>query len=297
MDYDFEHDRVVRAIRKSGAKRVLVQLPEGLKQCADKVMAELSRSGAEIILDADPCFGACDLREGFGLTVHYGHTQMIPSKKVVYVPCYSQKDVMPAIINAERMLPEKIGVVTTAQHLHKVAEAVKFLQGKGHYVLVEGSGQVLGCDASNAAKIKDRVDAFLYIGSGEFHPQMVSYSAGKKVVRANPYSGEADEIKQDWEKERYLRISKAMRAKSFGIVVGKKPGQRHLRRAVELRKKIRGSSLISMEMITPETIDYLPFGAFIITACPRIVLDDWRNYKKPILLADEAEEMQKMAEA
>ena len=30
--------------------------------------------------------------------------------------------------------------------------------------------QILGCDTTAAEKIKDKVDAYLYIGTGKFHP-------------------------------------------------------------------------------------------------------------------------------
>ena len=294
MDYDFEHDRVVRAIRKSGAKKVLVQLPEGLKQYADEIIKRLAVSGVEIILSADPCFGACDVKEPFDLTIHYGHTQMLPTKKTVYVPCYSTKDIMPSLKKAEPLLPKKVGIITTAQHLYKVDEAEAYLKKKGFTVKINENAQVLGCNANNALKIKDDVDAFLFIGSGDFHPQNVSYVTGKKVIRADPYTEEVEEVNQNWEKEKYIRISKAMTARSFGIVIGEKPGQRHLRIAMELKKKIESSVLITLEFISPETLNYLPFDAFVITACPRIVLDDWKNYKKAILLPDEVLELQKI---
>ena len=104
IEYDLEYERILKEIKKHNARKILIQLPEGLKQYADEIMKKLSESGAEIILSADPCFGACDIKEPFDLTIHYGHTQMIPTKKTVYVPCYSNKDVMHAVKKAEKKL-------------------------------------------------------------------------------------------------------------------------------------------------------------------------------------------------
>ncbi|RLG21677.1 diphthamide biosynthesis enzyme Dph2 [Candidatus Micrarchaeota archaeon] len=297
MDYDFEFERVKKEIVRRKAKKVLVQLPEGLKQYAKEIMDKLSETGAEIILSADPCYGACDIKVNYDLTIHYGHTQMIPSKNVVYVPCYSKKDVMPVVKKAEQLLPKSVGIVTTAQHLHKVAEVMNYLKKKSFSVHVHRNAQILGCDVSNALAIKDKVDGFLFIGSGLFHPQMLSFATKKKVIRADPYTGEVEKVEENWEKERYIRISKAVKASTFAIVIGEKPGQKHLRQAMELKKKIPNSYLISAENIKPELLDYLPFDAFVITACPRIVLDDWKNYKKALLLPDEALELMKIIDS
>jgi len=58
--------------------------------------------------------------------------------------------------------------------------------------------------------------------------------------------------------------------------------------------RLKKAYKIIIENITPDVLDYLPFDAFIITACPRIVYDDWKNYKKPVLLPNEYEELKKI---
>ena len=76
MDYDLELERVKEEIKKSKAKRVLVQLADGLKPHATEVARELERTGARIYIWAGSCFGACDLPnvKGFDLVVHFGHS-------------------------------------------------------------------------------------------------------------------------------------------------------------------------------------------------------------------------------
>ena len=82
---------------------------------------------------------------------------------------------------ALKKLPKRLGIVTTIQHLHKIDDVVE--QTKG--VL---AGQVLGCNASQAVKVNKNVDAFLFVGSGEFHPINVALKTGKKVWLWNPVS-------------------------------------------------------------------------------------------------------------
>ncbi len=80
MDYDFELGRVVDEIKKSGARVVGLQFPEGLKQYALDVAREIEkRSNAVVLILADPCYGPCDTKEleakrlNIDLLVQFGH--------------------------------------------------------------------------------------------------------------------------------------------------------------------------------------------------------------------------------
>ena len=80
--FDFEEERIKQEIVKQGAKRVLLQLPEGLKPEASRLSMIVEKAGALSIISADPCYGACDLgdndanRLGADLVVHFGHSQL-----------------------------------------------------------------------------------------------------------------------------------------------------------------------------------------------------------------------------
>lgn len=287
--YNFDFEKINKEIKKRKAKRVLIQLPEGLKPRAREIMENIR---AESVLSADPCYGACDVLTipVCDLTIHFGHTRMVNEKKVIYVPVKMKLDPLPSVEKALKFLSEKrIGLVTTAQHLDKLDEIAKFLRGRGKEVFV--GGQVLGCDCSAAKRMVQKVDAFLFFGSGRFHPLLVAHSTYRRTIAADPYLNRAEEVKDAWAKEEILRLAKSRDAGRFGIVVSSKPGQRHWKLAEKVKRKIecrnRQAFFIYINEITPDTIDYLPFDAFVITACPRIVWDDWKNYKKPILLPDE----------
>ncbi|MBI2655381.1 diphthamide synthesis protein, partial [Candidatus Woesearchaeota archaeon] len=77
------------------------------------------------------------------------------------------------------VLPKKIGLATTVQFLDYVDGIKQFLQSKGKEIFVDKmrqkyEGQLLGCDQGAAVKIKEEVDAFLYVGTGVFHPLGIS---------------------------------------------------------------------------------------------------------------------------
>src|SRR5512138_3044663 len=125
--FDFEEDRIKKEITKLGAKRVLLQLPEGLKPEAPKIAKAIEKTGALPIISVDPCYGACDLAlceaEGLDvdLIVHFGHAEMVKNEKIptLYVEARDSVHVEEAILQAIPLLARytKIGFATSVQHL------------------------------------------------------------------------------------------------------------------------------------------------------------------------------------
>ncbi len=93
LGFDFEEERIKQEIIKLSAKRVLLQMPEGLKPEAPKIAKIVEKTGALAIISADPCYGACDIAvteaEGLGvdLIVHFGHAKMVKHEPIptIYV--------------------------------------------------------------------------------------------------------------------------------------------------------------------------------------------------------------------
>ena len=119
---------------------------------------------------------------------------------------------------------------------------------------------------------------------------------GKKVVVLDPHLEdpvEIDQVKDKILRQRHAVIERAQRARTFGIIIGEKVGQRRLRRARELRKllrwKRRDAVLIMMDKFDPEKLKSLGFDAYVSTACPRIAIDDVMMYDKPLLTPQELE--------
>ncbi|MFH0861064.1 MAG: diphthamide synthesis protein [Candidatus Altiarchaeota archaeon] len=188
--------------------------------------------------------------------------------------------------NIPEGLEGRVGVVTTAQHLRHMKDVELFLKTKGLTPI--RAGQIIGCNISNALKVKDSVDCFLYVGTGRFHPIEISLNAGKPVYALNPIDGKIEAIPKEelkrWERKRKAQVALAVKAETFGILVSTKEKQYNMIEALALKKKLEGSGrkafLFIGEELNPDNV--LPFkvDAWINTACPRIA-DDF--FKKPVL--------------
>lgn len=302
--FELDLERIFKTIKDKNCKKVGLQFPEGLKrQAIDIARVIEKKTGANVVISGNPCFGACDidtmLADRVDMLFHFGHAGMGKHENVVFIEARSNIDVMPAVKAALPLLKtSKIGLVTTVQHVHKLGEVCRFLKehgrdcviGKGDLRVVY-PGQVLGCNFTAA-----RVDCeeYLYIGSGFFHPLGVAIATGKRVVTADPYLNQAVEVAP----EKFLRkrsgyIARAMDAKVFGMIVSTKSGQDRMELAWELKEntKIHGKEgfIIMMDLVTPEQLLAFKADAYVNTACPRITIDDAERFHAPVLTPQEFE--------
>ncbi len=170
-----------------------------------------------------------------------------------------------------KQLPKlKWGIVTTIQHLHKINDVIKQLES------ATLAGQVLGCNSSEAEKLKDKVDAWLFVGSGEFHPIQVALKTKKEVWLWNPASQELGKLDKNiilkYEQRKRAGLLRFMHAKRVGIIVSTKIGQKNLMRAFELAKqKDKEYYVFACDELDMKQFENFPFIDFWVnTACPRI---------------------------
>jgi 2-(3-amino-3-carboxypropyl)histidine synthase len=309
--FDVDLAGAISELKRIKARIVALQVPEGLKRRAYQYSEDIeNKSGAEVVVVAEPCFGACDvpssLFEMVDAIVHVGHSP-IPSirfsKPVIFVPARSKIPMLDQLKKSVSLLKEPVGILATTPHLTDLDEVIEGLESLGLKIKIgEGDsrishvGEVLGCNYSTALSIAKEVNSFLLIGSGTFHALGVHLATGKKVVVLDPNLEEPTEIDQVKDKvlrQRHAVIERAQRARTYGIIIGEKVGQRRLRRARELRKllrwKRRDAVLIMMDKFDPEKLRSLGFDAYVSTACPRIAIDDVNMYDKPLLTPQELE--------
>jgi 2-(3-amino-3-carboxypropyl)histidine synthase len=311
LGFDFEEERIRQEITKLGAKRVLLQMPEGLKPEGPKLAKIVEKCGALAIISADPCYGACDIAvneaEGLGadLIVHFGHTKMVKHESIptIYVEARATVTVDSAVEQSLELLKDytTVGLATSVQHLQLLNQAKEILNRAGKTVVIGDSGQmgypgqVSGCNYSNAKSIADNVEVFLFVGGGMFHPLGIALSTSKLTIIADPYDNRAYPISAEAQKvlkQRFASIQEAKNAKKFGIFVGLKLGQKHLDKALQLKelaeKKGKAAYLLAAKEINPETLLEFPsIDAYVNTACPRVSLEATEKFGKPVLTVNE----------
>lgn len=309
--FDFEEERIKREIIRLGAKRVLIQLPEGLKPEGPSLARIVEKTGALPIVSADPCYGACDLATveaeslGADLIIHYGHAKLVKHEQVptIYVEARATIPVEDVVEEALPMLEKwsRIGLATTIQHVQTLDGAREILVRAGKTVIIGDAGrtnypgQVIGCDYSNVKSVANEVEAFLFVGGGHFHALGIALVTSKPTIVADPYEKRAytvDGEAQKILKQRWATIEEAKKARTFAVFVGLKPGQKRLDEALRLKEKLEKSGktayLFAVREILPEVIMEFPtVDAYVDTACPRITLDDASRFPKPLLTENE----------
>ncbi|SDM81767.1 2-(3-amino-3-carboxypropyl)histidine synthase [Halogranum gelatinilyticum] len=304
-EWDYELERIVEEVEERDAKKVGLQFPEGLKRRGPAVADDLRErcdDDVTFLLSGQPCYGACDLdtylMRRTDVFVHFGHSPMKESDKIIYVPLFSNVDPYPIM---EESLEEfedpdddpNVGLVTTAQHMNLFGDMVEWLEDRGYDVHTRKGddrltyeGQVLGCNYASADIDADQI---MYVGGGKFHPLGLAMEhPDKKVVIADPVNNVvkvADTEK--FMKQRYGAVHRAMDADKWGVIFCTKIGQGRWEIAEEIVENNENAYLITMDEVTPDRLRNFDMDAFVNTGCPRITTDDGPRFHKPMLTPQE----------
>jgi 2-(3-amino-3-carboxypropyl)histidine synthase len=292
--------------------RILLQVPDGLKGKALEIAEAIEREGNEVIISAEPCYGACDLREhearllGCEKIVHYGHTKFLESRTpVVYEEIRESLDPVPLLEKEFKKISaySSFGLVSSLQFVDSLRKAGAFLEGKGKKAVVGKGihiakklypGQVLGCDFTAAKAVEADVDCFLFFGSGRFHPLGLALSTDRPVFVVDLERQELESLasmKNKFLRQRFAAQALFNDARRVGVLVSAKPGQRRLEVAERVRKQLKEKGkqafILYMDEIKPDKLEWMGFDAFVSTACPRIAVEHRTGFGKPILNPEE----------
>jgi 2-(3-amino-3-carboxypropyl)histidine synthase len=315
--YIVEVESAIQVINQKHYKTIAVQVPEGLKRSVIPLVDFIKKeTGATVLVSADPCYGACDVvnyelkNMDVDCVVHIGHTAIADVENfwipTIFINAQSTLNVSSVVEKAIPFLEgKKIGLVTTAQHLHTLETVEKILQQHGlEPFMTEGDeriaskGQILGCNFSTGTKLVEQVDCFLFIGSGTFHPVGLLMSTKKPVIAADPYTNtvkkqEIEDMKNNMLRQRYGAILSCRSARRYGILVGLKRGQQRIKQAYEIQQMLEAagklSLLITQAEFSPTSLQGFDLDCYVSTACPRIAIDDYLQYKKPMITPVELE--------
>ena len=310
MALDFEKEKLINELKKRRPEKVLVQLAEGIKKNAPEIGEWIKSLGIEVVFSGETCWGGCDIAVdearavGADLIVHFGHAEFIRTDfPVIYI---NVKDVLKLNSLLEKSVGflekyKTIGLSYSIQHRHDIENIKRFYENSDKKVIlskkignVAHEGHITGCQYEGLKVIQNDVDCFVIIGN-QFHSMGATLAVKKPVVLIDVYNNNVrtmEDLRDKILKQRAISIEKLREAKNIGIIIGTKCGQKFGSPKKLMEKlKEQGKNVIAITMgeLTPDKImNFYNIDAFIELACPRIAIDDFANYSKPILTFREA---------
>lgn len=311
-----DEERIFKEIESRKPVSVSLNGPDGiLPQVQETAVNITKRFGIPAYILADTTWGTCDLNSngakvlGADIQFNIGHTINTESfeKNLILINAYDDVEFDSVAKKCVDILKgKKISLVTDSQHLHQMDKVneiltnggieVKIGKGKGQL----NDGQVFGCEFYPATELKDKVDAYVFLGQSNFHAAGIALSTNMPTYVLDPYFNEVREVTefaQKLKKKATLAIYKAADAQSFGIIIGLKEGQLSkvfaLKFKKELEKEGKTVQLFALTDITNERLKNLKgIDAFIQVACPRISTDN--QFDKPVLSTPQANALLKI---
>ncbi|PKA60618.1 hypothetical protein AXF42_Ash006250 [Apostasia shenzhenica] len=316
-NYNFEIHKTLHRITSSSARRVALQLPDGLLMYSLPI-ADILRSfspAEEVLVLAEPTYGACCLDDfaasclSADLLVHYGHSCLVPVPfsrlPVLYVFVDIRIDVarLASAVCSAFPCPRRLALAGTVQFVTAVHAAKPLLSAEGHDITIPQAkplspGEVLGCTAPTIRK-SSAVDAAVFVADGRFHLEaFMIANPGVPAFRYDPFLGALILEEYDHEgmkKARKGAIFAAREARTWGIILGtlgRQGNTKVLDRVIEkMEEKGLDWTVVLMSEISPARIEL--FGdsvdAWVQIACPRLSIDWGEGFSKPLITTFELE--------
>jgi len=299
------------ALRSAKPRRIVLQVPAGLVRNAHDLAARIrEETGVPVAVAARACFGACDFPSRdeapkADVAVVLGHSP-IPNVRVVrptyFVEMRDPTGDVEALADTvdHAGLPRRLGLVVSVQHLDLVERFSAALERGGRTVRV-GRGdrrlaypaQALGCNYTGAEAVASDVDAFLFLGTGRFHPLGLAFAVDRPVWSLDPLQNRIEPPidRGALVRRRQLTVATARDARRWGILVSSFAGQNRMPTALALQERAqargREAEILLFDRLDPRDLEGRALDAYVNTACPRIALDDGELYSKPILTPPE----------
>lgn len=316
-NYNFEIHKTIWRIRQTGAKRVALQLPEGLLMFACTIADIIEQfTEAETVIMGDVTYGACCVDDFTAraleadFMVHYGHSCLIPINttqiKMLYIFVDIKIDNQHVIdtLRYNFQPGSTIALVSTIQFVAALQSIQHILQGEFKVVIPQSKplspGEILGCTSPRLPA----VDAVIYLGDGRFHLESIMI-ANPTVpsYRYDPYSKVFSREYYDHEQMQRVRkeaVAKAAEAKKFGLILGTlgRQGSPNILNYLKESMDKLGIDyvVVLLSEVFPDKLKlFEDIDAWVQVACPRLSIDWGSAFSKPLLTPYEASVALKMA--
>ncbi|KYK61205.1 diphthamide biosynthesis protein 1 [Drechmeria coniospora] len=314
-NYSFEIPKTIHRIRSSAAKKVALQMPEGLLLFATSISDILTQfcPGIETLIMGDVTYGACCIDDytaramGCDLLVHYAHSCLIPVDvtkiKTLYVFVDISIDTAHLLASLERNFAsgKTIALVGTIQFNATIHGVRAALEAAGFRILVPqiaplSKGEILGC-TSPRLRDEDAVDLILYLGDGRFHLESIMiHNPTIPAYRYDPYSRKLTRetyAHDEMQSVRSAAIRTARTARRWGLILGSlgRQGNPHTMALIERRLTERGIPFVNLllsEIFPGKLAMMSDVECWVQVACPRLSIDWGYAFPRPLLTPYEA---------
>lgn len=306
-NYNFEIHKTIHRIRETKAKRVAMQMPEGLLMFACPISDIIQKfTDADTVIMGDVTYGACCIDDhtaialGADMLLHYGHSCLIPIDqtsgiKVLYIFVDIKIDSLHFVESVKMNFPagKKLALVSTIQFVATLHHVANELRELGFEVAVPQTkplspGEILGCTSPKMPE----GSALIYLGDGRFHLEAAMIANPHiEAFKYDPYDKKFTQEYYDHEamrRNRKLAIDKAKKAKRFGLILGTLGRQGSSKVLEHLQKRLKAcgkeTSIILLSEIFPKKLElFKDIEAFVQVACPRLSIDWGTSFAKPLL--------------
>uniref|UniRef100_A0A8C3VNP8 2-(3-amino-3-carboxypropyl)histidine synthase subunit 1 n=1 Tax=Catagonus wagneri TaxID=51154 RepID=A0A8C3VNP8_9CETA len=312
-NYNFEIPKTIWRIQEAQAKKVALQMPEGLLLFACTIVDILERfTEAEVMVMGDVTYGACCVDDftaralGADFLVHYGHSCLVPMDtstqdfRVLYVFVDIRIDTAHLLDSIRLTFPpaSALALVSTIQFVSTLQAVAQELKAEYRVSVPQckplSPGEILGCTSPRLPK---EVEAVVYLGDGRFHLESVMIAnPSVPAYRYDPYSKILSREHYDHQRmqaNRQEAIASARSAKSWGLILGTLGRQGSPKILEHLESRLRALGLpfvrLLLSEIFPSKLGLLPeVDVWVQVACPRLSIDWGTAFPKPLLTPYEA---------
>ncbi|MHA1978119.1 MAG: diphthamide biosynthesis enzyme Dph2 [Candidatus Hodarchaeales archaeon] len=312
-NYELKIDQIVQKIRENNYHSVLIQFPEGmLDKPLNRVKEILLKEKIKVYVAGDPSYGICDLAVVLAkklkceLLVHFGHSEFgfqshvssVSSEPVdvILVPAYytppKELDYTHLISEIKKKNWKTVGLASTIQHVKSLDKLEELLKLNDFRIIRRNSGQVLGCNINSLKQESMECDGFISIHAGFFHTHGILLNLNKPLIQFDPYSERItcyEEIDHNKAvQQRFTVLTNAKKAVKWGILGSSKFGQFNPKMISKIQSTLAERNIddltVVAENINPQILaNFSYIDAWVVTACPRIAIDDKIRYNKPVI--------------
>lgn len=314
-NYSFEIHKTIHRIRTSGARKIALQMPEGLLLFATTISDILTQfcPGTTTLIMGDVTYGACCIDDytaralGCDILIHYAHSCLIPVNvtkiQTLYVFVDIQIDVEHLLATIERNFKagSTLAMVGTIQFNATLHGTGTQLRAAGYNILIPqimplSKGEILGCTSPRLTK-EQNVDLILYLGDGRFHLESAMiHNPSIPAYRYDPYSRRLTHETYDHDQlltDRSNALVQARKAKKWGLILGSlgRQGNPHTMTMIENHLKEKGITWVNLLLseIFPGKLATMPdIECWVQVACPRLSIDWGYAFSRPLLTPYEA---------